>query len=86
MDCIKWAQLPPIHPVLQKSCSLVRGRFTGSPSYETTVQETGPSTEEERPELPEEVRVRETSEKNGRAIRYDSQGGSVGHISVAAVK
>jgi hypothetical protein len=55
MDCVKWAQLPEIHPVVMKSCSLLRGRFTGSPSYETTVQESGPAADEERPELPEDV-------------------------------
>ncbi len=55
MDCIKWAQLPDVHPALMKSCSLIRGRFTGSPSHETTVQETGPAPEDNRQELPAEV-------------------------------
>ncbi|EGD80944.1 hypothetical protein PTSG_01527 [Salpingoeca rosetta] len=38
MDCIRWAQLPEIHPVLAKSCAKIRGRFTGNPSHEFTVE------------------------------------------------
>jgi len=65
MDCIKWAQLPDVHPVLLKSCSLIRGRFTGSPSHETTVQETGPAPDDNRPELPQEVSALRIEETKG---------------------
>jgi radial spoke head protein 9 len=55
VDCIKWAQLPDAHPVLVKAASSIRTRFTGNPSHEYTVKETGPASDEERPNLPAEV-------------------------------
>lgn len=42
-DCVNWAQLQPVHPVLSATCSRIRTRFTGNPSTEVTVVEPGPS-------------------------------------------
>jgi len=57
-DCVSWAMLQPVHPVLAAACGRVRTRFTGNPSTEVLVTEPGPGPEEARPELPAEVETR----------------------------
>ena len=70
MDCIHWAQLPQVHPIIAKSCAKIRGRFTGNPSHEFTVTEAGPAKNEERPELPPDVRCGAVVEKDSTALLH----------------
>eukprot|EP00043_Microstomoeca_roanoka_P021484 m.255307 g.255307 ORF g.255307 m.255307 type:complete len:294 (+) comp19354_c0_seq1:366-1247(+) len=65
LDCIRWAQLPEIHPVLAKSCAKIRGRFTGNPSHEFTVIEPGTPANEHRPQLPAELEAIRKEETKG---------------------
>ena len=54
MDCITWAKLLDVHPVIAASCQRISTRLVGNPSNEYTVQEK----EEERDApsgLPQEV-------------------------------
>jgi len=57
MDCLNWAQLPTVHPVIAASAKLIKGRFTGSASNEFTVTEPGPSADEAPVDLPDDVKA-----------------------------
>jgi radial spoke head protein 9 len=65
VDCINWAQLPDVHPVIVASCSKIRSLFSGNPSHEYTVKEPGASMDEERPELPADVESIRSEETKG---------------------
>jgi radial spoke head protein 9 len=63
-DCISWAQLPEVHPVIAASAQRIRTRFTGSASNEFVVSEPGPSADEAPVDLPDDVKaMRSTEEK-----------------------
>lgn len=55
-DCVNWAMLQTVHPVLAATCARIRTRFTGNPSTEVQVVEPGPSPEQAKPDVPAEVR------------------------------
>lgn len=61
-DCISWAQLPDIHPVIAASAQRIKTRFTGSASNEFVVSEPGPAADEAPVELPDEVKAIRTTE------------------------
>lgn len=60
VDCMNWAQLPTIHPVIAASAKLITSRFTGSASNEFTVTEPGPSAGDAPVDLPDEVKALRT--------------------------
>lgn len=54
-DCVTWAQLPAVHPVIVNSSKKIKKRFTGTASHEFLVQEPGPSADEAPVDLPADV-------------------------------
>lgn len=66
LDCMTWAQLPVVHPVIAESAKLIRKRFTGNMGNEFVVTEPGPSKDEAPTDLPEEVQaMRSVEEQDG---------------------
>jgi len=66
MDCMTWAQLPTVHPVIASSAKLIRKRFSGNMGAEFTVTEPGPSKDEAPIDLPSEAKaMRQVEEQDG---------------------
>lgn len=66
LDCMTWAQLPTVHPVIAASARLIRKRFSGNMGNEFLVTEPGPSKDEAPVDLPEEaVAMRQIEEQDG---------------------
>mmetsp|Transcript_3769 Transcript_3769/g.9478 ORF Transcript_3769/g.9478 Transcript_3769/m.9478 type:complete len:292 (+) Transcript_3769:77-952(+) len=66
LDCMTWAQLPTVHPVIAASAKLIRKRFTGNMGNEFVVTEPGPSKDEAPVDLPEEaVAMRQIDAQDG---------------------
>lgn len=54
-DCIHWGLLPPATAEMKEKAKLVKGRFTGDPSYETVHVEVKTSGEGQAATEEEEV-------------------------------
>lgn len=66
LDCVKWAQVASVHPVVVSSAGKIRGRFTGNPSHEYSVSEVHTDKSHDVPEEVKSIRsevVREDGSK-----------------------
>lgn len=53
-DCVTWAQLPVVHPVIAATAEKINGRFSGDPAREYVISEPMPA--DPPTNLPDEVR------------------------------
>jgi hypothetical protein len=66
LDCMTWAQLPVVHPVIAASANLIRKRFSGNMGNEFVVTEPGPTKEEAPIDLPDEaIAMRQIEDQDG---------------------
>lgn len=67
-DCVLWAQLPVVHPVIAASAKRIKTRFTGTASTESFVTEPGPSENEAPLDLPADVSACRKSETKDEGV------------------
>lgn len=67
-DCLSWAMLPEVHPVLAASSLRIKTRFTGTASKEYTVTEPGPLASDPPLDLPADVAAARKTETKDETV------------------